>query len=311
MDWAAKGMRIRRSAAEVVDVVRARLRERGQTVKPGSRLDLGARALERLVRADQRAALSPSTLRDAQEAFRDYTAFEFMLSLKNYPRPAAEFQKRLEQALRDGLHPCEHGAKTPGRDTQAELFLAAVLSNAALEVTLGTPDLRVRIDGSFLFVEVKRPRTFDGVENAVTKAVEQIKKTGCTGVVYLDLSLPFGRRFTPTAVEDDTEFQNLHITRIRECFIPHNAALESIVHSSPVVTVLVQCDWLRYVGGSSWILETQLCPFGNGGASKSMERRRRLFERAVQIGVGKACQAVPLSEDVVRPPSPPATRSSS
>ena len=280
-------MSVPHTATALVEFVSTRIAEYGITIKPGSRLAVGANAIASSTVETEYGREDPR-LRSAFEALRDYSAFDYILRSPARLALRRGFRQRLETALKDGADPLQHGKQTPGRDTQVELFVAAMLSASGLDVELGTPDIRTRLDGQYVYVEAKRPKSFDGATNALRGAVEQVERTGVPGAVFMDLSLPFSmaNEFHTPIIEADP-FEQLHIRKMREALRPQFRALEATLADAPIAVVLIQCDWLRRAGKAEWLLESRIAPLARPSASLRLLRlRERLYRSIRHSGAG-------------------------
>jgi hypothetical protein len=102
--------------------------------------------------------------------------------------PVPGWRERMQTALGGRTLPSEEGARTPGRDAQYELLLAAYLRRAGYTIVLAEPDVRARLNETDFGVAAKRPKSEGGLEKAIRKGNEQILGSGVVGILAVDMS---------------------------------------------------------------------------------------------------------------------------
>jgi hypothetical protein len=275
-----------RSLAEKFDFVVAQIGDLGITIHPQSRL-----MRERSAFLDANGHLVPLVTPDhpdfaiALEAIRDFTLFEFILERWPFAAGHRDGTLRLKTALKDAADPHIPASRTPGRDTQLELFIAVALHRSGLQVDFGTPDVRVRIDGRYCFFEAKRPKTSESIDNAVRTAVEQIEDSGCPGVIFVDVSVAFN----PTGVRivramSNEECRLRHRQALRHCIRPHERELFRSMEGTPVAGILFQDHQLRAAPDEGWLLQSACMEFPNPAATKRLQRLFKLATRTLGHG---------------------------
>ena len=112
------------------------------------------------------------------------------------------------------------GRRGTHRDTQFELFLAAMLRLPGLSVTRGEPDLRLIYGKEDVGVAVKRIRSLnvDQVQKRAREGAEQIEREGLRGWIALNLDSRF-------AVVDYAQDEGSLLADFSKAFDSVNAAL--------------------------------------------------------------------------------------
>lgn len=273
-----------RSMHDLALGVLRRIEELKLSVKPTSRLALGAARIAQAISQPQTNP-DPDSLALLAAACRDFTLFEFILDDPHAGRSDPEFVRRLRIALKDGVRASRYARQTPGRDTQLELYVATVFLKASLPVAFGNPDVRTRLDGRFFYVEAKRPRTLNGIPDAVETAAHQIEATGCPGAIYMDVSLGMNPKelFLLRVIENGV-FDEATEAAIKRAFQPFAPELDRMLRGTRVTDIVVQADWTRLVGAEDWSMNSHITRFANMHlASCDVPLRRCLFD-AVRSG---------------------------
>jgi len=289
----------------IVESVLRQISEFGHDVKPSSRLAMGSAAISRSISAGGSVAMTAEEHAALAAACRDFVSFDFILNAPAALRRDPEFAEKLKTAMRDGVHPGQHGRMTAGRDTQLELFVAAALARAAMPVKLGTPDIRTRVNGGYLFLEVKRPRTMPGIVEAVKTATKQIRSSGYIGSIYIDVSLAMNPNDgVIEKVLDDVDFYNFLAARLRQAIGPHIDEIQRILWRQPVTGLLIQWDVIRTRGQGTWMLDGQLSQFTNHTRTPRMAHTGDLLYRSLPHGLPVSLQLFPvISEASPREPT--------
>lgn len=102
-------------------------------------------------------------------------------------------RERIERTISDPLLMKDQNIHTPGRDSQAELYIAARCVMGGLNVDFQEPDLIVSCPTGDLGVAVKRVKSHAKVERNIRNAGRQIQKSGIDGFICLDLTSLYER----------------------------------------------------------------------------------------------------------------------
>ncbi len=126
----------------------------------------------------------------AQEALLDLSMIAFVLDqLKEFPQ--RELKAKLKLLVKDSplLGPTRENSL--GRDTQIELYIAAVCKNAGMQVELDEPDIIAELGGQRYSLAIKRLKSRSKFESRFKDAADQIEKWDKPGFIVLDLRQAF------------------------------------------------------------------------------------------------------------------------
>ncbi len=126
----------------------------------------------------------------AVEGQRDLNQISFVFDVLPDDFLAANREK-LRLLLRDPNLPQDAFKSSSGRDTQAELYIAAICWRAGLRpVALEEPDVRCVHNGLTFGLAVKRlKKNLDRLRDRVREAASQIQRSNLPGLIVLDVSL--------------------------------------------------------------------------------------------------------------------------
>jgi hypothetical protein len=126
------------------------------------------------------------------QSLKDVQEYWFMIEVLGEDLAQPPFLDRFARSLKDSPHPVDSGAHTLGRNTQFELFLAAIAKRAGLIVSHpggAGADWILSISQKRWSLEAKRIKSFEKMERRVKDAADQIIKSGIGGIIAIDISL--------------------------------------------------------------------------------------------------------------------------
>jgi hypothetical protein len=159
--------------------------------------------------------------RTALEGFRDISILYFVIGRLLATIDPAVLRQKLRRIIKDHVHPQDDLTKSPGRDVQTELYVAAVASKAGLSPRFEEPDVLCDLAGEPLGVAVKRVKNEKRFEEHFRGSVSQIAKAGVRGVVTMDMSLAFNRINQPIDTAAKVEQMQLAHWKARTLFVNH------------------------------------------------------------------------------------------
>ncbi len=128
----------------------------------------------------------------------------------------------LTLSLQDPNLPQDSKAGTPGRDTQFELFIAAIAARTGLSVDRlgdGQADWLLDVSGKKWSLEAKRIKKLERMEKHIRKAGKQIVASNVGGVIAIDISLAVNPNCDPLPrFTSEDEIQKAHRMRT-DCFM--------------------------------------------------------------------------------------------
>ncbi len=150
-------------AAYVVE----RVQSLGVRIHPASRLMLMLRTLEKghIDYDDRRFPI-------ALESIRDMYQLRLIVNQMGAHRDNPKFRTSVEKLLKDAALPQDGSSNTPGRDTQFELYLAAICLRARLlPVDYDEPDITCDVEGLKFGIAAKRLKSLDRFEDRVKEGM--------------------------------------------------------------------------------------------------------------------------------------------
>ena len=217
----------------------------------------------------------------ACEALRDITLLEFAFDQLSEAIPRESLQNKVQLLVKDAPLPQDDCADTLGRNTQSELYVAAICNAAGLRPSLDEPDVVVETNGVPYGLAVKRLKSLRQLNKRFPQAVDQIERSGMPGFVVLDVVLalnPKNRKLW--FVKSDDEFfrtHALHFQRLGKRWLDpfvswrRGREVRGVIILDHVVRKLEDGGW----GLGSFTLFMDLDPYN--------QRRRREAYRFWQI----------------------------
>ena len=181
----------RRNRADACEFVIGKLENLGLRVDPSSRWGK-LRQLLFMADGTPRAMVSPTDpdFESALEGHRDLNQLSFVFDVLPDDFLAAHSDK-LRLLLKDPGLPQDAKKTSHGRNTQTELYVAAICWRAGLRpVTLNEPDVRCVHKNMTFGLAVKRLKTNQSrLRDRVKDAANQIERSQLPGLIMLDTSL--------------------------------------------------------------------------------------------------------------------------
>jgi hypothetical protein len=221
-------------------------------------------------------------LKTAVEAHRDLNQVAFALTQLLPVVPRDEMKKQLRRLVVDNVLPQDNPERSPGRDAQCELFVAALCVRARLDPVFDeSPDLRCKLANQVFGVAIKRikapPERFvDRFKERMREAAEQVAKSQLPGIIVTDISQSLNPTNWWVPIEfSDSKFDyawSVEMTQLKGKF---EKPLLDWTRGKNVRGVILIDHILRCPPTGAWRMELRcssisLCPFN--------QRRRREFE---------------------------------
>ena len=151
------------------------------------------------------------------QGLKDIQEYWFIIEILGKRLLKAPFIEPLKLSLQDPDLPKDSKDSTLGRNTQFELFIAAIASRAGMNVDrLGDSgaDWVLTATGNSWSIETKRIKSLDQMEKHIRKAGKQIMATNKGGIIAIDISLAVNPSCAPLSkfVSDD-DIQQAHRMR--------------------------------------------------------------------------------------------------
>lgn len=189
----------------------ARLESWGIRVPPGARLRRAVDDLRRIEQFDVRLGHGdPATERLASEATR--TIYELHIILADLLAPDQMVKRKLRKVLGGKSVPTA-GDHDPARDTQAELFAAALLFGAGFGARIAEPDLLIGVGTLNVPVAVKRMTSDTHFEKRMREALKQLTKAGKPGYIVIAADQYLERLY---AIDRSADVSAAHYKKVAE-----------------------------------------------------------------------------------------------
>jgi hypothetical protein len=243
---------MRRSRTENANYVIDQIRALGLVPDPSSRVMRMHRTLNRgYVPSDDPDFLV------ALEAERDLQHLGFVFDQMHAHRDNPEFRALVKRALKDSVLPQQNRVNSPGRDTQFELYLAAICQNAGLlPVDCEEPDVTCAVEGTRFGIAAKRLKTLSQLKEHVRKGARQIANVQLPGIIALDFSLAWNRDNLPIVSQIHSQFYvMLTHTRGNQLFDDHHQNMYRWVANSGVLGIVIFDFRVRLRPDRQWGLD--------------------------------------------------------
>lgn len=204
----------RRTRKEEAEFVFASFRELGLEPVPGSRI-------HRMHRAFMKRDHIPDGDADfelALEAGRDLQMLAFAFQQFNPASCSPKFRTEMAKVIKDAVLPQDSVQHTPGRDTQFELFVAAICQSAGLDpIWPAEPDVTCNVGEQKIGIACKRVKGQASFLTRIRDAAKQVQRSGLPGVIALDTVVLFNpdndRIKRPIS---DEEFRELYLEYLQQ-----------------------------------------------------------------------------------------------
>jgi hypothetical protein len=134
----------------------------------------------------------------ALQAMKDLVELGFIFDQLNGAGNKDQFRKICKLMLMDSALPQNDRINSQGRDSQFELYLAAICQKAGMRpVDYEEPDVTCHVDGEKFCIAAKRIKTDTQARGRINKAARQIKKAGLPGIIALDMSIAWNKKNIP------------------------------------------------------------------------------------------------------------------
>lgn len=225
--------------------------------------------------------------RVARQAYNDVLIFAFIIDQLGTPEPRGGYMERLRTAIADPTLPEDRPERTPGRDVQSELFMAAMCRKAGLLPTFEEPDIRCVVDSEVVGLAIKRPKGPHSVVDCIRAARSQIDRSDISGVIVVDMSVATDSDYQ--GINKPVSRDHLHRTIMRffqERIVNRllKGHLPAMIQVGKTIGLMLTCQYPYY--------ETDVSDFVLFNHFGRLERlnddiKRRLFHRFWErVGAG-------------------------
>jgi hypothetical protein len=232
-------------------------RNLGIEVQPASRIGLMRKVM---LGADGKPTYVPVDapgFQTALEGVRDLQIIAFILDQLRPDLEADDFRFRIKTMLKDAALPQESGPDTKGRDTQCELFVAAICMKAGLRPKFAEPDIHA-FDGSRpVGLAVKRIKSLKSFHRRVTDGIDQIQRSGISGIVVADVSVAMNpKNQRVVAATSDIDFGRAMNSHLRSFADPEVETLYKQAKGTRALGMILIYNHVRLSPAEQWSLES-------------------------------------------------------
>ncbi len=250
-----------RKRREIAEFVIASLNAFGIEAHPQSRL-----MRMRSVLLDGAGFIPPDhpCFETALEAERDMQLLQYVFEQDHAKSRHAGFKRLLHKLTDDPVLPQDNRERSKGRDTQFELFIAAICQAAGfIPVEYpDPPDVTCCVEGITIGVEAKRIKSEAQVGKRIAKAAKQIYESGLPGIIALDTTVALNRnndRITTPIPEE--EFVPLYKDAINLFLRRYDERIRKWVSGKGVIGIIVHDHQVRFETDASWSLSSMTIRF--------------------------------------------------
>ncbi|MCJ7543919.1 MAG: hypothetical protein MUP47_05030 [Phycisphaerae bacterium] len=220
----------------------------------------GSRVAEMLAPFQKAEEIQPGDKRfpAAREAMRDLRMMGFALEQLAGYIPDAVLRDKVRRAMKDPISPVGRRESNPGRDTQCELYVAAICKRAGLSPQFAEPDIICRLGDTRYGLAVKRLQSVDRFQERFRKCCDQIDKSGLPGYAVMDLSLAANPENIPVTIPvEDRRFDTFVAGWCHKEFGSRFQWMKEAMRGREVRGVIVLTHFIQYKEGpKSWGLRS-------------------------------------------------------
>lgn len=269
---------------EQAEYIVERVRSLGVRVHPSSRLMLMLQTLKRgHIDWDDRHRFLV-----ALESIRDMNQVRLIVDEMDTHRDNPKFCEFVQKLMNDAALPQNSGDETPGRDTQFELYLAAVcLRGNLLPVEYCEPDVTCVVGGKTFGIAAKRLKSLERFEERLKEAADQIHRSGLPGIIAIDWTIARNPENKPIR----SGIQSQHSTWIshektRTFLGKFEQDIYRWVEGTGVRAILV-FEYVYRVNPEStrWINDGNMCWFETTRGDPSAEQELVVFQEGFKRGM--------------------------
>lgn len=215
------------------------------------------------------------------ESIRDMYQLRLIVDEMDAHRKDPRFFASVKKLLQDAAAPQDGNSNSPGRDTQFELYLAAIaLRGGMMPVEYDEPDVTCNVEGVRFGIAAKRLKSLERFERRVKEGARQIRGAGLPGIIALDLTIarnPENRSIT-SGLQSQLSVM-IGQTKNQQMFDQHEQNIHRWVANTGVRALLVfEFTFRVSPDSSSWIHDGMMCWFPTTKCDESAESELAAFQ---------------------------------
>lgn len=199
----------------------------------------------------------------ALESERDMQLLEYVFEQDHAKSGHADFVGRLHKLADDSVLPQDDREQSVGRNTQFELFVAAVCQAAGfIPVDYQEPDVTCTVQRARVGIAAKRIKSEGQIKKRVPEAAKQIGASGLAGVIALDTSVGLNpNNIRITAPIPDAKFVALHREALHGFLRRYDERIRKWVRGRGVIGLIIHDHQVRFKADASWWLSSMTTRF--------------------------------------------------
>lgn len=224
----------------------------------------------------------------ALEAIRDFYQLRLIVDEMETHINDSKFLGSLERMLHDAAAPQGSNGNTPGRDTQFELFVAAIAIRAGmLPVDYDEPDITCHVEGIKFGIAAKRLKSLEKFEKRIREGAKQIGRSNFPGIIACELTIARNPENRPITSSFRSQLATvIGITKYQQLFDRYEKSIHQWVAKAGV-RALVVFDFTYRVSpdNSSWIHDGMMCWFPTTNGNRTAELELNAFQQQFIKGI--------------------------
>ncbi len=218
----------------------------------------------------------------AREAIRDVRQLEFVFDqLTTIPTFL------MSKLIKDSDLPQKDRQNSPGRDTQLELFIAAICNKAKfLPITHEEPDLAVEFRTKKYGIAIKRLKSVGKLERHIRKAISQINNLSLPGFIVMDTCLAFNEdNLSITESMSLERFIKLHRLYLDGFVRRHHNSIQDWIKGKWVRGIIFHDHQIRFDPKTGWELNSMMYTVNTATQYARRSREFRNFVNQYEQGL--------------------------
>lgn len=222
----------------------------------------------------------------AIESLRDIQQLSFILEHLIVDPDSLAYRK-LRRALKDSTLPQEDEKQSFGRDTQFELYIAAICIKAELvPVNFAEPDVRAFLKEQQFGIAAKRLKSIGNLEKNIRNAGNQIRDSGLPGIIALDTCVAFNNENERiVAPLSGSEFGKRYGEFFRIFIDEYNPRIQEWVRAKGVRGIIFHDHQLRADKEHGWTLQSMTFSLSTARKNQRRGREFQAFDRQYKQGL--------------------------
>jgi hypothetical protein len=202
----------------------------------------------------------------ALEGERDMQLLAFAFDQLAQVHTSTAYRGLLKRLVHDSILPQKDRENSPGRDAAFEIYVAGVCTAAQLlPVAFEEPDVTCSLDGTKYALAAKRLKNIQNLQKRISKAAEQIDRSGLIGIIVVDLGPAFNPNNHRIRQMPETVFYSEYEANFKVTWDEHHSRVQEIIARHRVLGIIVhdyhvrqqERDW--QLAGMTFRIPSEAC----------------------------------------------------